>query len=207
MSPEREAELAKYEPLIAKYRDINVDNQDWHEYVEEDWKDRLKERGIDMDKLYFSGFWCQGDGAMFEGRVANFQAFMRAHNMGAKYPMLNEAAEHISFCMASWEHHGHYYHENCVRFSHTDADWDDFLQHTYDTAMLEEMGEAIIDKCRAEMRGLEDDIESLVTDYCVEIYRALEAEYEYLTSDEAVFETLEANDMLTELEEDDEIDA
>lgn len=205
ISPERQVLLDKYAPLIEKYREINVDNSDWHEYVEEDWKARLKECGIEMEKMYFSGVCSQGDGACFEGNVENLGAFMRAHKLSASYPMMGEAAENgINFCLASWEHEGHYYHERSLRFAHTDAEAEDFLQSTYDMQLLGEMGEAIIDKFDKERAVVSDAIEDIVRGYCGDIYSALMAEYEYLTSADAVFETLEANDMLDEQENDNE---
>lgn len=44
-------------------------------------------------------------------------------------------------------------------------------------------------------------VQDFVNDLCGDLYAALEAEYEHLTSDDGVWESLEANDMLGELED------
>ena len=49
---------------------------------------------------------------------------------------------------------------------------------------MNRLEETLIDTCRGYMRAL---------------YSDLRKEYEYLTSDEAVYEALEANDLLTEV--------
>ena len=50
------------------------------------------------------------------------------------------------------------------------------------------------------------DFETAVTEqwrtYMHELYRKLEAEYEYLTSDEAVWETITANELIEEVDDD-----
>lgn len=52
------------EKVIEKHRDINV-SFDWWDFIYEDFNERNNEY-FGIDKIYFSGFWSQGDGAMFE---------------------------------------------------------------------------------------------------------------------------------------------
>lgn len=54
--------------LIEKYRYMNVDGgYDWWESIEEDLRSDMDAIGFTVDKMYFSGFWSQGDGACFTG--------------------------------------------------------------------------------------------------------------------------------------------
>jgi hypothetical protein len=57
------------------------------------------------------------------------------------------------------------------------------------------------EQCRTEMEDMEKAIEDIVRGYCCDIYKSLEKEYEYLTSDEAVAEALRANDIDEDVEE------
>ena len=54
------------EKAIEKFYDLNI-YEGWWDSVYEMYMDRDTETGFDIDKIYFSGFHSQGDGAMFEG--------------------------------------------------------------------------------------------------------------------------------------------
>ena len=53
------------ENALDKYRDWLVESPYWYTCVEEDWKDKLSDMGINKPVISFSGFWNQGDGAVF----------------------------------------------------------------------------------------------------------------------------------------------
>jgi hypothetical protein len=46
-----------------------------------------------------------------------------------------------------------------------------------------------------EWRDLEDDVNNICRGYMQDLYRKLRDEHEHLTSDEAVWETIEANEL------------
>lgn len=71
----------------------------------------------------------------------------------------------------------HYYHENTVTLEYYDGQLLISWKHI----------QKLVDK-------LWNDIEALIKPLCCEIYRDLENEYEYLTSEEAIIETLQANE-------------
>ena len=58
------------EKAIEDYRNDNpnLSNSDWHKDIQEDIKAVALTLGIEIDHIYFSGFWSQGDGACFVGR-------------------------------------------------------------------------------------------------------------------------------------------
>lgn len=159
--------------ILQNYRDINT-NFEWWESVY-DWKtEQATEKGFEIDRIYFSGFWSQGDGAMFEGRVIDVTKFMDGINPHVKR-LLQSGLLSVS---CSFKHYGHYYHEKSYQHSF-DAD----CPGQYDNIWL-------------ELERVEQNITSAYENYCGEIYAALEKEYEYLTSDEIITETLQANKYL-----------
>jgi hypothetical protein len=52
-----------------------------------------------------------------------------------------------------------------------------------------------------ELEDFEEDITEQWRTYMRDLYRKLEAEYDHLTSDEAVWDTIEANELIEDLEE------
>ena len=185
--------------ILDKYRDWNV-YEGWHDYVYEDFKREMDAIGIEVDDIWFSGFSSQGDGACFEGRVSNWPKFLES--AGHTCPALIAlAAEAWGFSVV---HRGHYYHENCTSFTsdmvspddYSESEMDEFVYaHSpystdiqnaafvvilqgYDFASLED---AFIEEFKRHMRAL---------------YSQLEAEYDHLTTDEAILDSLECNDQL-----------
>jgi hypothetical protein len=183
--------------LIEKYRDINVDWNDWHESEVEGFKEDMKAIGINVDRVYFSGFWSQGDGACFEGS-AEFPKFM--DNFSAdKYPMIRKALEHGGYAKFSTRHSGHYYHENCIEYSCEV----EYLYQLLDTsnefkAQVVDVYDKQLDK---EVAEFEYEALEFFKDKMREVYRRLQEQYEYYVSDEAVWETIEANDLHLDIED------
>lgn len=186
--------------LIDKYRDINTDSE-WWDCTYSDFKERMTAIGIDVDEMYFSGFWSQGDGACFEGSVSDWGLFLQS--LGYDNPiLLQHAADHWSF---SVKHSGHYYHENCTSFSGElpmpdGYDTEEFIDYfsPYTEDFRSQAWVAVISGFTA---NFEDEFRDAFKDHMRQLYKDLEAEYDYLTSDEAVWESLEANEMTDELEE------
>jgi hypothetical protein len=184
-------ELSKevQDKVLSKNRDINV-HDDWHEFIIEDWiNETIPSKGFDATRIYYSGFWSQGDGAMFEYD-------------GIKDDLLKEfvdniliGTEHLSPMRKQWilnnvsvsvsgKHRGHYYHEGCC--SHTiywevnngDLHWSTTF-HQWLMSFADDFEWFLRDK---------------YNDLCQELYRTLEKEYDYFTEDEQVAETLRVND-------------
>lgn len=185
--------------LLEKYRTFNVDHIDWWDCVYDDFKADMAAIGIRVDEMYFSGFWSQGDGACFEGVVENWDLFLKSLGYDNEY-LIREANYNWTF---SSKHQGRYYHENCVLFfddsislpiSADDDDW----AHYYLGDAPEELRKAVVLSQLAQYSGIESDFVEAFKRHMRDLYSRLEKEYDHLTSDEAVLETLEANDMLEE---------
>jgi len=183
--------------LIDKYRDINVDDSYWYEGILENWAVKLRALGIDTDAkmIHFSGFSSQGDGACFTGEI-DLAAFCSAHGMNYPYSQLARTKGLV--CKCSLTHGGMYYHDNSIRYDLEIEEPYCIHDAQMETDLRWQTLNAVYNHDSLRFDDLEDDIKSTCQGYMREIYRELEAEYDYCTSDEAVWETLVANEMTEE---------
>lgn len=174
-------ELSKeaQQKAIEKYSYINVEYFDWYESTIEVFKEQTKD--FEVDKVYFSGFYSQGDGAMFEYSDISKELFAEAVN-SLKLPNYKKSAMiKGGYFSGSGSHSGHYSHEKCcyhnLNFEANDCEHDNIndLFYTYH-------------------RELEDYITEKYESIARQLYRELESENDYLTSEEAIKETLIANE-------------
>jgi len=167
------------ETARAWYREGAFD-YDWHEYVIEDAKTIGALMGIDVDKIYFSGFSSQGDGACFEGHYAYKKGSVKAvKEYAPQDKTLHVIAQGLAEVQrknfyqlyANVKQSGHYMHEMC-----TDID----VRTDYDYYGMTEYAV--------------DGIEEFLRDFMRWIYSSLEAEFDYLNSDSQVDWAIEANE-------------
>lgn len=160
------------EIIIKKWQNengMNID-YDWYECVYDDFKTEIApKQGFKVDKIYFSGFSSQGDGAMFEGRVTDFSKFISDSRINK---LINIGLISLE---ASFEHSGHYYHEKSYEINF-DVYGTDYDKHTN----IEEYFHNII----------QDEIKEKYEDLCKNLYRNLEKEWNYLQSDDSILETI-----------------
>ena len=179
----------------AWYREGGFD-YDWYDAVYEDFQRIADILGLNLKTrtvrlmgggtrqepcIWFRGFWSQGDGASFE---CHYSYRKSASAEIAAYAPQDEALHGIADTLQAIQRRnfyqlhaeaslrGHYYHEYCMAISvaRDSPTWQD---------MTEDAEEAVIDALRDLARWL---------------YRQLEREYDGLSSDEAVDETIAAND-------------
>lgn len=172
------------EAAIEKFRENNLDYE-WWDYIYEDARKIGSILGITISRIYFSGFCSQGDGACFEGSYSyELGSVKRVLEHAPKDGTIYRLAAELSKLQrtrfyklsADVKHSGHYYHENstdirvCIEDGYDDVDAD--------------TDEALSELLRGFMRW---------------IYKRLNSEHDYLQSDEAIKESIEANDyMFTE---------
>lgn len=185
--------------LLDKYRYINVEFDNWWDCVEADFVEDMKKIGVHVDKLHFSGFCSQGDGACFIGSLSNALTYLDHHHQG-QFSMLRKLLEHGGDVRAYSTHRGNYYHSNSVTVS---VETDEFWQVL---TAKSELQEVVIQRwdnlLGVELVGFENVISDQWRTYMDDVYRKLEAEYDHLTSDEAVWETLEANELVEDVDDD-----
>jgi len=153
---------------------------DWWDFVYEDAKTIGALMGIDIDKIYFSGFCSQGDGAQFEGDYQYKKGSVKTvKEYAPKDTELHAIALELykvqrrnfyQLC-ASVSHNGHYYHELCTSIDVTGND--DF---------------------RADYESEEEDLKDALRAFMQWIYSRLEAEHDHLLSDEVIEESIQANE-------------
>lgn len=132
-------------------------------------------------RIWFRGFWSQGDGASFECYYSYREnACAEIRSYAPQDVKLHEIADALLAIQrrnfyqlrAEASHRGHYYHEYCMSIS-VERESPTYQDMTVDAE------EIVIEALRDLARWL---------------YRQLEREYEYLTSDEAVDESIVANE-------------
>lgn len=184
---------------LDKYRNINVEHIDWWDSTRDMFKEDMKEQGIYVIQMYFSGFWSQGDGACFDGQLDDVPLFIEKNFKPDDYPMIRKLLGSGGTVTFNVSHNGHYYHENSTSFS-IDADR---LEHCI--KIPTDFHEQIVEQWDMELDNEIVDFEKqsveIFKNHMRTLYRTLAGEYDYLTSDEAVKETVIANDL--NVEEDD----
>lgn len=159
--------------VIEKHRDINVDFQGYDETTLEDLKDELEKLGFSSPEISYSGFWSQGDGASFTCTDIDILKFLKEKKLVTKYRECKKDIEEGEISASIYRNTHHYSHENSCSIS-----IDDYHAKASDKILLE----------------LENELEKARLELCEKIYKRLESEYDYLTSDEVVKETLLCND-------------
>ena len=186
------AEQMKQE-LIEEHRTMNVNFDDWAEPVYEWFEEYLATRGIEWSKeggttqsrdMTWSGFWSQGDGFGFGGEIVNkgFKKCVTEH----KYPMLYKLIDDGGFVKMYW-HGDNRNYRNAIN-----VEAESFGQIHGEDHPLKDIWDVELDK---EMERLESDLDEDLESMCKMMYRKLEEEYDNLTSDEAVWESIVANDL------------
>lgn len=174
--------------LIDQYRYINVEHDEWWDCIYDDWKEKLADVGVRVDDIWFSGFSCQGDGACFEGCIEDFSLFMEKHLLVEDYPFPYAFEKHGGDVSCSAKHSGHYYHAYSTDISVE-------VEDTYidgDTEDLKEITLLALEE-QFSLQDFEKTVTEILRDYMKDIYTDLEKEYDYLSSEEAVLESLVAN--------------
>ena len=167
-------------------------NYNWWDCSYDDFKTKCEELLIRVDDVTFSGFGSQGDGAAFAGRV-DLTAFMERSGLDVEYPALYIGVKNdgsyirVAFNGNNMRCAAYEVYANQTEpagiFSELDQEtWEELMDAQDSDAKLEQPA---LEECRSLARDL---------------YRALENEYTYLTSEEAFLESCEANEITFELE-------
>lgn len=136
--------------------------------------------GLDIEKVFYSGFHSQGDGACFVGRYAYKKGGLQAvreyapndKNLHAIVHGLQKAQARNFYKLESeTKHRGHYYHAYCMA-----------VETNHASDIYRDIGSA------------ENDVRDLMRDFANWIYSQLKSEYDYATSEESLSETMAANE-------------
>lgn len=176
-------ELYKFEELSEKAKQKAIDDFRQHNIFEDeatldDAKEIAKLMGITIDKIFYSGFSYQGDGACFEGTYSYNENSVKKLKEYAPVDLelhrivevLEDIQKHYGNCItATIRPKGRYYNSSyatiCVNNEHD-------VIHNHD----------------------EQQVIELLRDFMTWIYKQLEREYDYQNSDDHIKEILIAND-------------
>lgn len=177
---------------IDKYRYIAVD-YGWSEVVKADFRSRMNDIGIAVERIYYDISYSQGSGSCFSGKVGDWGKYLL--HLGYDNPILATAAQEWRM---SWKQSGHYCHENSL--SYDDEIWANINPYDEEQDALRfDMWANVMNTF--DLFRLTVDIKENLRGHMRALYRELETEYEYLTSDEYVSEWMQHNLIeLTELE-------
>ena len=155
----------------------------WYESTTEDFHTILEKIGFYNIDSNFTGFYCQGDGASFTGNYSYKKGCLKAIKDYA--PKDKELYNIVKGIVSHQKDNGYkldcditrigslYCHSNTMYF-----DWSKNGDHYFDW----------------HNSFVEDEIEQLIKDLADWYYTNLQAEYDYLLSDEYIVENIEAND-------------
>jgi hypothetical protein len=167
------------EKVLSKLSDINTENIEWYNCTLEDFKNKLQKIGFSNAEIHFSGFWSQGDGACFDAELDIKQLILYLINQNkTKFKKLLSfnVFEFIEGKIIRNPSANHYSHE---------------MTRTTDIYLNTGKNYKRLEKLISEF---DKEIESIRLKYCYKIYRTLEKEYDYLTSREAIEETISCNE-------------
>ena len=195
---------SRRDELLSEYRDINTGfGEHWWENVDAQIREEMEEIGIRVTRLYFSGFWSRGDGAAIEGYVDDwFKVFTHLKDPHAEARGRLANTEGWEFRVTS---SGRNCHSGTLQAAYDipedsnpfDQDEDPLRHYAWRIANPHAPSEHGIE-------ALEKQLLQLFIERSDDAYKRLEAEYNYLTSDEVVA-TYILEHCPEELEEEEEI--
>lgn len=190
--PQKQIKIYKFEELSLEAQEKALTANRYQEVLDGGWDEYTLETaiefgalfGLDIDRIYFSGFSSQGDGACFEGTFKYKEGGLEAikkerlmdedlHQIVALY---EEEQRKCGYGIeGEVKHSGHYSHSGCTFIDYS-------IDHGDDDDDDEEEDYACDYAC---------DIEQPLREFMDWIYWQLEREYGYLTSDEYIVKRLE----------------
>lgn len=176
---------------IEDHREINVDYE-WYDFIFDDFIKEAAEKGltVNYEDISFSGFWSQGDGASFTGTVetsGDIEKLLNALNITFKHKALKclfirNANIYIKRLTS------HYYHKNTITCIVN------FDGYSYYSIVRDCIYKRLDDYLYKKAGEIEKKLEALKDDLCNKLYKELESEYDYQTSDDAIKETFIINE-------------
>jgi hypothetical protein len=153
---------------VAESFGLNIERNHWR-----------NQKGLQIDtdpKIYYSGFWSQGDGACFEGTYNYKKGALKACPQDPELHRIIKGLQkvqkkHLYKLRAECTHRGHYNHSGCMQVE---------VYHSEDE--YRSIGES------------EQDITDLLRSFADWIYKQLEEAYEWENADEQVDANIIANE-------------
>jgi hypothetical protein len=188
------------EKFLSDYNNEGFDGSDTIEYCKTD--PDIRAQGFSIATINYSGFWSQGDGACWTGRT-HLPSYIKHHWKDADTAVKREVMLALldnDDCTRSLSIHtrGHYYHSGTMyidttieTYFGTDttiANKDSLFHNALSQDILEAVGGETL------LREIENEVLDAARALAYTIYKVLEDDYEYRSSEEYIAEMAEAND-------------
>lgn len=177
---------------------------DWYDYTFEDFKERGKTQGFDVEDVQFSLGYSQSDYASWDGGIdvlkwVSAQPDANEPKWFTLIQLVESDAVEVSCSVSTRGFRGS---------TLVNLDWRYVLEGTVGSGPLAgadagELFEEVVGGDEA-MGTLENALQGAAESFASDMYEALRDEYEHLTSEEQFIEDCECNDVTFEVEEEDE---
>lgn len=176
------------EKALANNRHITTEYYEWWDTDVDEFKEDMLKRGFEIEDVWFSGFWSQGDGACFVGSI-DVLKWLRATDGEepdlAKTRSLRYWLKELgsSAAYASITHTGHYYHRHTM---YIEVEWNDSRVY----------GQPEPPKAVKQLLDLESAMLEDARDMALKLYEILESTCEGMMQDDYLTDFLEVNGYL-----------
>lgn len=178
---------------------------EWWEGVYEGAKEDGAELGFYIDRIYFSGFYSQGDGASWIGQV-DVRQWLEEHEkdsigVSAWCQLVQEGV--VTMHCKVVANNSHYCHESTMQFQDIEDDGafedEDEMQlpSIFKGMSVATVFDLIVNDPECSIKSTEALTQAITEsgrDFARHIYQRLREEYEYLCSDEMMLDHFYAND-------------
>lgn len=181
---------------IEKWRHVNVDGN-WAQYMIRRFEADMERYGFFVARhdTLFSGFGSQGDGVSFTGWVTNMRDFIQFLTKDeTRYPLIRQFSDDMQIDLRAYRVRGHYVHSRTMNVDAVD---------TMLNVQALNACDLIVEIYRVRQRAIDMEVDDLIDAARTalrakadELYVELEREYDYLTSDEQVWETIKDHEGL-----------
>jgi hypothetical protein len=145
---------------------------------------------MDVEDIHFDGFYHQGSYADFTGRINNVPLFMQKNKMNETFPATYKLA--VEGGITIYKSEGGRQRASCVDVEVND--WQYHLPHDMDEEMRTYYISLYQEDTDKEFDSFEQHVKDVLREHADDLYRTLMKEYEFLCSDEAVWETIQCNE-------------
>jgi len=179
--------------VIDKYRAINIDFDDWYEFIVEEEVEKLKDLGVfpekicfdlDSNYLYFQKVNIQLlNQSLLKTLATNgeWKTFAEYLSIAALMGKAKNVGDYFYVSDTEWGKHG-----LTIDFSCDDEELQELFKLQGKEATLEQIDEFV--------KALGSELEEYLLEWARNLLHQIRAEYESLLSDETVVETLDANE-------------
>lgn len=163
------------EKICMDHSDINVD-YDWWDYVPDYCAEKLDEYGIYMDPKSLEFDLHSGRYVKFKFGIEDMDKFLKKMGWQERWKTIQ-----VVFKLRNWDNPSLYFDQSdgeaSFMFEGLEDEQEEFTKDLFN------------------WEDLADETEKTLDNFRDELLKDLESQYEYLCSDEAIMETLEANDI------------